>query len=73
VAELLFLPKKEKKITKENKGSRVSQRLLKQQREKEAARELAGEWRNHKKFLQAVFVCQFFLIYFSLPCLYRGK
>lgn len=42
IAEYLFLPRKQKDKKKEHKGSRASRRLLKQQQEKEAAREYAG-------------------------------
>jgi hypothetical protein len=42
-AELLFLPRKREAKTKEQKGSRNSRRLLKQQLEKAASLELAGE------------------------------
>jgi hypothetical protein len=45
VAELLFLPPKQDTEHKKAKvGSRISKRLIKQQEEKEAARELAGTY-----------------------------
>lgn len=42
MAEFLFLPPIKDKKKKEQTGSRMSRRLLKQQEEKESARELAG-------------------------------
>jgi hypothetical protein len=42
IAELLFLPRKQEHKKIETKGARVSRRILKQQQNKDAARELAG-------------------------------
>jgi hypothetical protein len=43
VAEYLFLPKEDVKKEQDNKGQRISRRIMKQQLEREAALEFAGK------------------------------
>lgn len=58
MAELLFLPPRQQVQKTKKTGSRVSRRLLKQQQEKEAAREFAGtQQKGWPRPFQAYLIC----------------
>jgi hypothetical protein len=69
IAELLFLPRKREQKKIETKGARVSRRILKQQQNKDAARELAGT--PEKPVLLLTFLVR--LLNFGFFLLARGK
>lgn len=78
-SEFLFLPRKREEKKEEQKGSRVSRRLLKQQREKEAMREITGrdELRSISVFsfrpYDLMLYTHFFLLYLICLKLARSK